>query len=93
MDQLERPARIFRLLSHPQRVRILDFLDVSRCPKCVTEIVKASEGTPQAIISQQLRSLREGGLLESQRDGNQIFYRVASPEVHQYLTFLRESSL
>lgn len=91
LGQLEQPARICQLLSHPQRVRILDFLDLCPCPQRFTEIVNASEGAPQAIVSQQLRTLKEGGLLESWRDGNQVFYRIVSPDVRQYLTFLRES--
>lgn len=91
MAQLERSASIFRLLSHPQRFRILDFLDVAESPQRVTEIVAASQGVPQAIISQQLRILRDSGLVDSQRDGNRVLYRIISPEVRQYLTFLRES--
>jgi DNA-binding transcriptional ArsR family regulator len=91
LDQLEEHARVFRLLTSPQRIRILDFLDSAGSPQRVTEIVSASEGVHQAIVSQQLRILKDGGIVDSERDGNRIFYRITSPEVRQYLKFLRES--
>lgn len=91
MEQLERPIQMLRLLSRPLRVRILDFLDQAESPQRVTEIVRACKVEASAIISQQLRILKDGGLVESQRDGNQVFYRIISPEVRQYLTCLRAS--
>jgi ArsR family transcriptional regulator, lead/cadmium/zinc/bismuth-responsive transcriptional repressor len=90
LKQLEESTRIFRVLSSPQRIRILDFLDRAGSPQRVTEIVAVCDGVQQAIVSQQLRILRDGGLVDTERDGNRIFYRIIRPEVRQYLKFLRE---
>jgi DNA-binding transcriptional ArsR family regulator len=91
--QLDEHARLFRLLSNPQRVRILDFLDTAACPQRVTEIVKVSEGVVQAIVSQQLRILKNHGIVDSTRNGTQVFYQIISPEMRHYLTVLRESGV
>jgi DNA-binding transcriptional ArsR family regulator len=93
LDRLEEHACVFRVLASPQRIRILDFLDSAGSPQRVTEIVAACGGAQQAIVSQQLRILKDGGIVDSERDGNRIFYQIISPEVRQYLAFLRESAL
>jgi DNA-binding transcriptional ArsR family regulator len=92
MDQLEEPAHVLRLLTKPLRMRILDFLDTAGSPQCVNKIVEACEGEIQAIVSQQLRILKEGGLLAATRDGNRVFYQIIRPEVRQYLMILREGT-
>lgn len=89
MDQLEEPVRILHLLSSPWRIRILDFLDTTGKPERVTDIVAACEDLPQVMVSQQLRILREGGLVESDRRGNRVFYRIAHPRVGHYLKSVR----
>jgi ArsR family transcriptional regulator, lead/cadmium/zinc/bismuth-responsive transcriptional repressor len=90
LDQLEKRVRFLRLLANPHRARILDFLDTVGSPQCVNKIVEVCEGEAQAIVSQQLRILKDGKLLDAERVGNRIFYRIVSPEVRRYLTALRK---
>jgi DNA-binding transcriptional ArsR family regulator len=90
LNQLEEPARFLRLLANPHRARILDFLDTVGSPQCVNNIVEACEGEIQAIVSQQLRILREGGLVDSRRNGSRVFYWITSSKVRRYLVILRE---
>lgn len=85
MPTLERIAPIIRVLSHPLRLRILDFLERSGNPQRVTEIVEASEGSQQAIVSQQLKILRDSGILNADRRGNCVYYSIAN---HKSLYFL-----
>lgn len=92
LSKLDEVAHIFHLISTPLRIRILDFLDRSGQPQRVTEIVENSGSANQPLVSQQLRILKEGGLLASERDKNQVFYRIISPEVRRYLAFMRNSS-
>lgn len=89
MQTLEPLAFLLRIFSHPLRLRILDFLETSGSPQRVTEIVEAAEGAPQAIISQQLKILRESGLLEAERRGNSVYYSVASPQALSLLCCVR----
>jgi len=39
----------------------------------------------QAYISQQLMVLKEAGLVESRRDGLNLYYRVVKPEIYRVL--------
>ncbi len=78
MDALNDAAELFRLLSHPSRLAILAVLRDGE--ECVCHM-EAALGLRQAYISQQLMVLRQAGLVTDRRDGWNVFYRVAKPEV------------
>ncbi|MBN1247413.1 MAG: winged helix-turn-helix transcriptional regulator [Anaerolineae bacterium] len=79
MDQLtlssyEAAAERLRLLAHPARLQILD--ELRRGEACVCYLQRILD-RPQAYVSQQLRVLREADLLDSDRDGLNVFYSIA----------------
>lgn len=78
----EQHAERFKLLSHPVRLQILDTL--RRSPECVCHL-EAILGKPQPYISQQLRVLREAGVIVDNKDGLNIFYHLADAEVASLL--------
>jgi DNA-binding transcriptional ArsR family regulator len=86
---LELPERFFGALAHPLRLRILDFLDRVESPQSVTQIIAASESARQAAVSQQLRVLRDEGLVRAERCGTSIFYSIQHPAVPPMLACLR----
>lgn len=67
-------AQLFRALSHPARLRILDIL--ARQEACVCHLT-AILGQRQPYVSQQLATLREAGLVADRREGTLIYYRLA----------------
>jgi len=67
-------AQLFRALSHPVRLRILDIL--ARQEACVCHLTTIL-GQRQPYVSQQLATLREAGLVIDRRDGTLIYYRLA----------------
>jgi DNA-binding transcriptional ArsR family regulator len=67
-------AQLFRALSHPVRLRILDIL--ARQEACVCHLT-AVLGQRQPYVSQQLATLRDAGLVADRRDGTLIYYRLA----------------
>jgi len=67
-------AQLFRALSHPVRLRILDIL--ARQEACVCHLTEIL-GQRQPYVSQQLATLREVGLVTDRRDGTLIYYRLA----------------
>jgi ArsR family transcriptional regulator len=67
-------AQLFRALSHPVRLRILDIL--ARQEACVCHLT-AILGQRQPYVSQQLATLREAGLVADRREGTLIYYRLA----------------
>jgi ArsR family transcriptional regulator len=74
----EAQAQLFRALSHPVRLRILDIL--ARQEACVCHLTCAL-GQRQPYVSQQLATLREAGLVADRRDGTLIYYRLADDHV------------
>lgn len=67
----------FKLLGHPVRLQILDAL--RRNPECVCHL-EAALGKPQPYISQQLRVLREAGVIADSKEGLNVFYQLVDPQ-------------
>ncbi len=74
MTAYEELAARFKALAHPVRLQILDML--RRGDACVCHMETAL-GRRQAYISQQLMVLREAGLVDSRKEGLQVFYRLS----------------
>jgi DNA-binding transcriptional ArsR family regulator len=75
-------AQLFRALSHPVRLRILDILACQEACVChLTTIL----GQRQPYVSQQLATLREAGLVTDRRDGTLIYYRLADDHLSTLL--------
>ena len=66
-------AELFRSLGDPTRVRI--FWLLSHREECVINIAAILNMSSPAV-SHHLRSLTESGLLESRRDGKEVYYRA-----------------
>ncbi|HOU16248.1 MAG TPA: metalloregulator ArsR/SmtB family transcription factor [Anaerolineae bacterium] len=82
MATLDDLAALFKVLSHPQRLAILQLLEGREL--CVCEIMEALN-LRQAYVSQQLTLLREAGLVCFRREGWNVWYRIAQPEVYALL--------
>jgi DNA-binding transcriptional ArsR family regulator len=78
----KRTTELFCLLSHRARLRILD--ELRRGEACVCHL-QAALGRPQVYVSQQLRVLREAGVIESRKDGTFVFYSLTEPLVERLL--------
>lgn len=73
-----RAAEIFRLMSTPIRIRIINTL--CHGEKNVSEIL-ANIATTQPNLSQHLNLLYQARVLDKERRGNQIFYRIGNRDV------------
>jgi ArsR family transcriptional regulator len=79
-------ADIFQALSHPTRIAILEFLN-QRELSAGALIEKL--GMEQANVSQHLAILRAKRLVSSRKAGNQVFYSVRDPLIHDVLNLMR----
>jgi len=86
-DQYNLQAQIFKVLTHPARLAILEILRDGEHCVCHME---AYLGFRQAYISQQLSVLREAGLIQDRRDGWNIFYRVTDERIYDVLKIVRQ---
>jgi DNA-binding transcriptional ArsR family regulator len=75
---LENTASLMRAISQTVRLEIL--LAIGTGEACVCHL-EAAIGQRQAYISQQLMALREAGIVESRREGRNIYYHVSNPQV------------
>lgn len=82
IDPLDAQTQVFKILTHPARIAILNILRDGE--HCVCHL-EAYLGFRQSYISQQLAVLREAGLIQDRRDGWNIFYRVVNPDIYTVL--------
>jgi DNA-binding transcriptional ArsR family regulator len=75
-------AVVFRALAHPARLQILD--ELRRDEACVCHLQTVLR-RPQAYVSQQLRVLREAGIVTDDKDGLNVYYRLSDPQVERLL--------
>ena len=88
LDSMRRfKAGIFQALAHPTRVAIVEFL--SHGEMSVGRLCE-KVGVEQANVSQHLAVLRNKHIVETRKEGNQIFYRLRDPLLGEVLAKLRE---
>lgn len=75
---LTRATAIFKQLSNESRLRLLLHLEAT--PATVTELA-TTLGQSQPLVSQQLRTLREAGLVAGEKHGKTVTYRLADEHV------------
>jgi ArsR family transcriptional regulator len=85
MESYETQTNLLKAIAHPTRLAILDVLRDGE--QCVCHM-ETTLGLRQAYISQQLMILKDAGLIESRRDGLNLYYRVIKPEIHNVLDAL-----
>jgi DNA-binding transcriptional ArsR family regulator len=74
----ELKAEMFRALSHPARIRILETL--ANGERSVGEM-QPEIGIELSHLSQQLGVLRRAGLVATRKEGQSVFYSVKDPLV------------
>lgn len=75
-------AKIFKALTHPARLAILEILRDGE--QCVCHM-EAHLGYRQSYISQQLSVLRESGIIQDRRDGWNVYYRALDDRIYDVL--------
>jgi DNA-binding transcriptional ArsR family regulator len=77
-ERYEAVGDLFRVLSSPVRVALVDLL--AEQPLFVHQIV-ATSGLAQPHVSQQLRILRDAGLVRRVRQGRKVYYALRDEHV------------
>ena len=76
-------ANVFKALSHPTRLQILQLL--KNGPLCVCEILPAIE-SEQSNTSQHLSILKAQSIVESRKEGAKVIYSVSNGEVYDMIS-------
>ena len=72
----ERQAEIAKAIAHPLRMAILDYLKDG--PQCVCDIAKVVR-SERSNISKHLSIMVSAGVLDSQKKGLQVIYKLRTP--------------
>ncbi|MEO5652288.1 MAG: metalloregulator ArsR/SmtB family transcription factor [Marmoricola sp.] len=79
-DHVDLAVEVFRMLADSTRIKLLWLLLAGE--SAVNDLAAAAEKS-QTSVSQHLAKLRMARLVQTRRQGNQIFYRVESEHVRQ----------
>jgi ArsR family transcriptional regulator, zinc-responsive transcriptional repressor len=86
-DVLAEAAECLKTLAHPHRLRIVEMLLGGRYT--VGELAEAC-GISSPMASGHLRLLERCGLLGHQREGREVFYRIAQPCLRDIIACIRK---
>jgi len=85
LEHYEKKAALLKALAHPARLLIMDMLRRERM--CICQLT-AVLGKSQPYVSQQIRVLREAGLVTCHKSGTYKCYHIKDPEVEKLLDVL-----
>jgi DNA-binding transcriptional ArsR family regulator len=80
-------AQICKMLAHPKRLEILTILGDT---EMAAGDLSRKMNIPKANASQHLALMRNAGILETRREGVNIYYRISSVKVIQACELMRE---
>ncbi|MBN4077125.1 helix-turn-helix transcriptional regulator [Mariprofundus ferrooxydans] len=75
-DKIIDASQGLRAIAHELRLSVLCLL--LEGPLCVHEIMQAT-GAAQSNLSQHLAKMRLLGIIQNEKRGQQVFYRIANP--------------
>lgn len=87
IEAAEEAARLLKAMANPVRLRLLCILADSEMP--VGELADRLKIRLQAT-SQQLAQLRLEGLIQTRKDAQRVYYRLASKDIERLLKTLRK---
>ncbi|MBK9237356.1 MAG: metalloregulator ArsR/SmtB family transcription factor [Rhodoferax sp.] len=82
----EQVARIAKALASPKRLEIIELL--CQAPKSVEDLARELDISVK-LTSAHLKALRESCLVQTERQGKYIVYRIASDQVPPFYAMLR----
>ena len=83
-------AEVFKALGHPIRLKIV--YGLLRVGGCNVKNMQECLGLHQATVSQHLIHLKSRGLIESTRQGLEMFYSVTNPVAISLINSIAEQS-
>ncbi len=68
-------AHVLKTIAHPLRLRVIEMLEAQE-ELCVGDILQEVDAEP-SLLSHHLNKMKDKGVLESERRGRQVYYRLA----------------
>lgn len=80
-NKFKAQAELFKALAHPGRLLMVD--ELSRGERCVCELAELV-GVEMPTVSRHLAQLRQAGIVEDDKRGAQVFYKLKTPCVMNF---------
>jgi len=84
-DKNKFKAKLFKALSDPVRLDILEFMRDGE--KCVCEIIPHVK-LIQPVVSRHLKILKECGVVRAKKDGNRRLYSITDQRIFQIIDWI-----
>ena len=81
--KFEARARVIKAMAHPTRLFIVDQL--SHKERCVCELTEMV-GADMSTVSKHLAILKDAGIVQDEKRGSQVYYRLRMPCVLNFFT-------
>lgn len=78
----EEVSAVLKQLAHPDRLKVL--CGLLEKEKTVSELVDYTKAS-QSWVSQFLARMKLGGMLDSRKEGNFVYYRIADPKIRELM--------
>lgn len=85
-QKLNKKAEIFKALSNPVRLEVLECLLDGE--KCVCEVIEKLKKYEQAHISKSLIKLKQAGILKDRKDGLNVYYKIEMECIKNFINCL-----
>ena len=86
---LAQVAETVKIIGHPLRLAILDFLDVHG--ESAVGAIAEGVGGAQAAVSQHLNTMRRAGIVGARRKGRQVYYGRLAESARTLLSCMRRT--
>lgn len=88
LDSMRRfKAGLFRALAHPTRIALVEYLQYG---EATVGRLCEKVGVEQANASQHLAVLRDKHIVQTRKEGNQVYYSLRDPLLAKVLQAMRE---
>ncbi|MBP7635734.1 winged helix-turn-helix transcriptional regulator [Candidatus Ozemobacteraceae bacterium] len=88
--KLRRPVQILKALAHPVRLYLV--MELARGEKCVCELTD-QVCCDVSTVSRHLSQLKNAGIVEDDKRGLQVFYRLRAPCIIEFISCLGQVPL
>ncbi|MDH5400148.1 MAG: metalloregulator ArsR/SmtB family transcription factor [Cyclobacteriaceae bacterium] len=91
IEQFEKVAFILKTIAHPLRIRIADLL--SKHEELSVNEICAILGSEQSLTSHHLNTMKLKGVLNSKRQGQNVYYSLLLKEVKNVISCIRNCNV
>lgn len=85
-NELQQRANLFKALSHPARLQILQFLAQTRT--CLTGDISEHFPLTRATVNQHIKELNNAGLIFGRKEGAKIVYCLDIEKIKEMVSLL-----